>query len=203
MRAEDDDEDAAVAESYNGDTTEDKGGVVATESTDEAATDEAMTEDATAEAGTTDDTTTDDATTDATTTDEATTSDGAVASGAPADGSVAPATEGIVQLSSNEELGSYLVDANGRTLYRYDLDTAEASACTGDCAQTWVPFTVPADTLLVAGDGVTGSLGAIVRDDGSVQVTYNGSPLYYFADDQQPGDTGGQAVENTWWVVNP
>ena len=36
------------------------------------------------------------------------------------------------------------------------------------------------------------SLATIERDDGSKQVTYNGWPLYYFANDRQPGNTNGQ-----------
>ena len=46
------------------------------------------------------------------------------------------------------------------------------------------------------------SLATIERDDGSKQVTYNGWPLYYFANDRQPGNTNGQGVGNVWWVVS-
>ncbi|MFD0455018.1 hypothetical protein ACFQ2H_01000 [Streptomyces violaceoruber] len=49
-------------------------------------------------------------------------------------------------------------------------------------------------------------LKTIKRDDGSEQVTYNGHPLYRFADDQKPGDANGQDVDAfgaKWFVVDP
>jgi predicted lipoprotein with Yx(FWY)xxD motif len=48
-----------------------------------------------------------------------------------------------------------------------------------------------------------GELGTITRADDSVQVTYNGMPLYYFAQDMLPGDTTGQGRGDVWWVVAP
>ena len=46
-------------------------------------------------------------------------------------------------------------------------------------------------------------LDSIRREDGYLQVTYNGSPLYYFAPDETPGDTLGQGVGDVWFVVSP
>ena len=39
-------------------------------------------------------------------------------------------------------------------------------------------------------------------DDGSEQATYNGWPLYYFAQDSAPGDVNGQGVGDVWYVVD-
>ena len=38
---------------------------------------------------------------------------------------------------------------------------------------------------------MTGKLGTITRDDGTLQVTYNGLPLYFFKNDKAPGDANG------------
>jgi len=49
-------------------------------------------------------------------------------------------------------------------------------------------------------------LGTVQRRDGAMQVTYNGWPLYYYARDQNPGDTNGQDVEGfggEWYLVTP
>jgi predicted lipoprotein with Yx(FWY)xxD motif len=46
-------------------------------------------------------------------------------------------------------------------------------------------------------------LGTVERPDGSIQATYNGWPLYYFAGDPGAGDVNGQGVNDIWWVVSP
>ena len=48
-----------------------------------------------------------------------------------------------------------------------------------------------------------GELGTITRDDGSLQVTYNGMPLYYYAKDMARGDTTGEGVGDEWYTVAP
>ena len=51
----------------------------------------------------------------------------------------------------------------------------------GACAAAWPP--VPAEgQVTVTGRAGASDLGTITRPDGSKQVTYDGHPLYYFAD---------------------
>jgi predicted lipoprotein with Yx(FWY)xxD motif len=83
-----------------------------------------------------------------------------------------------------------LTDAEGYTLYWFGPDSATKSACGASCARQWPPVTGPA----VAGTGVTGTIGAIARPDGSRQVTYDGHPLYTTAKDTGPGQTRGNGV---------
>ena len=45
-------------------------------------------------------------------------------------------------------------------------------------------------------------LGTTTRTDGTVQVTYNGWPLYYYVKDKAPGDVTGQDVGGVWYVVS-
>jgi predicted lipoprotein with Yx(FWY)xxD motif len=45
-----------------------------------------------------------------------------------------------------------------------------------------------------------------MRGDGTVQVTYNGHPLYYFVGDRKSGDTRGEgltAFGAGWYVLSP
>src|SRR5215213_3972647 len=51
--------------------------------------------------------------------------------------------------------------------------------------------------------GISGTLSAIDRTDGSQQMTYNDIPLYYYAKDDEPGDAYGQDVGDIWYVVTP
>ncbi len=48
-----------------------------------------------------------------------------------------------------------------------------------------------------------GLLATTERTDDTIQVTYNGHPLYHFAGDEAPGDTNGQNVGDVWFVVSP
>ena len=79
--------------------------------------------------------------------------------------------------------------SNGMTVYIFTKDVKDSgkSACTGDCLKAWPALTVPAGGAPTAGAGVTGKLGTITReDDGTLQVTYNGLPLYFFRTTRHP-----------------
>jgi predicted lipoprotein with Yx(FWY)xxD motif len=103
---------------------------------------------------------------------------------------------------ADTSLGKILVDNNGRTLYMFTKDTMNTSACYDKCAVNW-PY-LPAVASDMVGAGVNASLiGTATRTDGSVQATYNGMPLYYYAPDTQPGDMKGQGVGGVWFVVTP
>ncbi len=97
-------------------------------------------------------------------------------------------------------LGDILTDGDGNTLYLFIPDNQGPSVCNDGCAVAWPPLEGEA----TAGDGVDAALlGTTERDDGTTQATYNGWPLYYYADDSAPGDTNGQAVNDVWWVLSP
>jgi predicted lipoprotein with Yx(FWY)xxD motif len=94
--------------------------------------------------------------------------------------------------------------SNGMTVYTFTSDTAGSgkSACSGGCLTKWPALTVAAGATPTAGTGVAGALGTITRaDDGSLQVTYNGLPLYFFQNDKAPGDTNGSYPN--WNLVKP
>jgi len=116
---------------------------------------------------------------------------------------VVPVTGGaVVNLTQNDELGSFLVDDKGMTLYLFTKDTPNTTVCYEKCAVAWPPLLTTGDP--VAGEGVDASLlGTTDRTDGTVQVTYNGWPLYYYEKDKAPGDVVGQDVGGVWFVVSP
>jgi predicted lipoprotein with Yx(FWY)xxD motif len=97
--------------------------------------------------------------------------------------------------SSNTKLGTYLVGYNGMTVYTYDKDATDTSNCTGQCAVVWPPYIVSSsDNIQNIQTGVTGNVGTLTRDDGTLQLTYNGMPLYFFASDTPSGAPTGQGV---------
>ena len=94
--------------------------------------------------------------------------------------------------------------SNGMTVYTFSKDTANSgtSACTGGCLTKWPALTVAAGAAPTAGSGAAGKLGTITRpDDGTLQVTYNGKPLYFFAGDKAAGDSNG--IYTGWSAVKP
>jgi len=113
-----------------------------------------------------------------------------------------PMPDGAVVEVAESQLGTILVDDEGRTLYVFLNDSAGESTCYDECADSWPAFETDGDPQAV--EGVDESLlGTTERDDGSVQVTYDRMPLYYFAGDDAPGDTNGQGIGEVWYVVSP
>ena len=127
----------------------------------------------------------------------------AAASTAPSAAASSAGGETYTVAVANGTVGAYLTGEDGKTLYIFTPDSANTSTCTDTCAQTWPPFTVAADDTLAAGTGVTGKLTTFARPDGTMQVAYNGVPLYYFAADAKAGDTTGQGKFGKWFVASP
>lgn len=106
----------------------------------------------------------------------------------------------VVTLGSTD-LGQILIDGHGRTLYLYTPDRRNSSTCYGQCAALWPPLLTTSKAR--PAHGVKGPLlGTTKRRDGKLQVTYAGHPLYYFAQDQSPGDVFGQGLQNIWYAVS-
>jgi predicted lipoprotein with Yx(FWY)xxD motif len=107
--------------------------------------------------------------------------------------------------AASTSLGMILVDGSGRTLYLFEKDQPNQSACAGACAAAW-PVDHSSGTPK-AGSGVTASmLGTIKRSDNTTQVTYNRHPLYYYAGDSGAGQQNGQGVDAfgaKWFAVTP
>jgi predicted lipoprotein with Yx(FWY)xxD motif len=102
----------------------------------------------------------------------------------------APETAATVLHTRTIDGVTVLTDAEGYTLYWFGPDTAGWSACQGGCARNWPPVAGPATW----GAGVTGTIGAFARPDGSLQVTYDGHPLYTTTADTGPGQAKGDGV---------
>ncbi|AJY46740.1 COG4315 family predicted lipoprotein [Martelella endophytica] len=98
-------------------------------------------------------------------------------------------------VSSNS--GPVLAGQNGRTLYTYDQDARDVSACYGPCAANWPPYIANSAAQPFA------HYTFVVRTDGQRQWALNGKPLYFRAQDQKPGDTTGQDAAGHWQVARP
>ncbi|MFE7073675.1 hypothetical protein ACFU96_26670 [Streptomyces sp. NPDC057620] len=112
-----------------------------------------------------------------------------------------------VQLAAvrSPALGTHLININQATLYRFDKDSAEpsTSTCAGECAVTWPPVTIVEGGSVYLAGVEEKQVGAIRRDDGSVQLTVGGWPVYRYSGDGKAGDANGQGVGGTWFAVGP
>jgi predicted lipoprotein with Yx(FWY)xxD motif len=116
-----------------------------------------------------------------------------------------PVTGGpTINVSGSTGFGSILVDDEGLSLYLFTNDTqgGESSNCNDDCAIEWPPLLTQGSP--VASEGVDSTLlGVVTREDGSLQVTYNGWPLYRFHGDTTLGESNGQGLDGAWFLVTP
>lgn len=92
-----------------------------------------------------------------------------------------------------------LAGHDGMTLYVFAKDQAHPgkSMCNGFCAKNWPPY------LANASQSATGRFGFVRRDDGGMQWTYEGKPLYFFVKDTKPGQMAGEGFKGAWHVVRP
>ena len=103
----------------------------------------------------------------------------------------APAATSTTALKT-ETIGGKMVLTNGKgfTLYSFAPDTPTTSKSYGTCAAYWPP----AIGTSAAGSGLPGKTTTIKRTDGSLQLTYNGHPLYTYVGDSAPGQASGNNV---------
>ena len=124
-------------------------------------------------------------------------SSSAAAGSTPAAGASSPASSAPASSSGGTALDAHtmggqqvVTNSAGFTVYWFAPDTSTTSKCTGSCATFWPPVKGPATAM----SGVTGTLGTITRPDGTMQVTYDGHPLYTFVKDTAPGQAKGNGL---------
>ncbi|WP_432947727.1 hypothetical protein ACQPXM_11705 [Kribbella sp. CA-253562] len=97
-----------------------------------------------------------------------------------------------------------VVTINGWTAYRFEKDSGDPSesTCYFDCVAAWPPAVTDGTKPQVTGIDPK-LVGSVVRNDGYVQVTLGGWPLYRFAGDQSRSDTKGEGVSGLWSAIRP
>jgi predicted lipoprotein with Yx(FWY)xxD motif len=112
-----------------------------------------------------------------------------------------PAGTATVDVGTTD-LGDVLVDLSGHTLYVFTADGPGSPSCVdASCTKVWPPLT---GSGIAVGTGVPakpGEFKLVPRPDGTQQLTVNGQPLYTFSGDAGPGDTAGQGIGGTRFVV--
>lgn len=101
------------------------------------------------------------------------------------------------------ELGEILVGKDGKTVYYFTQDQKDSgfSSCVDNCRDNWPPVLVDNEPT-ISGD-ITATIGTIKDLEGKKQVTVDGLPIYYWYEDNNPGEVKGQGVGNVWYAVAP
>jgi len=100
--------------------------------------------------------------------------------------------------------GKALFGPSGKVLYVFGPDRGATSHCYGVCAKAWPPLLTTGKPL--AGPDVKANLlGTTKRRNGTLQVTYNRHPLYYYS-----ADTRGKVMcqhanmhGGIWLIIKP
>ena len=104
----------------------------------------------------------------------------------------------VLTSADKAKVGSVIVDAQGRTLYRFTAEGQGVPVCTGACVATWPP------AVVAAASGLPEHVATVRRpDDGRLQLTYDGHPLYRYAGDRSKADANGEGAGGQWFVVKP
>lgn len=157
--------------------------------------------------------------TGASTTDAGTETPSAAATGSdsppespePAPGSAKPSepapaepTPGTRVRVADSDFGPMLYDTAGQAIYLFDKEEGPRAECYGACAADWPPVLTDGEPRGVRG-ARPGLLGTTERRDGTLQVTYGGHPLYFYAHEDPWQVLCHDFVEygGTWFVVQP
>jgi len=110
-------------------------------------------------------------------------------------GSFLPRTAllGVATIGGKPELGAYMEDGGGFLLF--PVYSFSGTSCTGACAAAWPPV-ISQGTPGTLG-ALSGTIGSASLADGTTQLTYNGAPLYFDANEAlKIGPNGAMAEGN-------
>jgi predicted lipoprotein with Yx(FWY)xxD motif len=103
-----------------------------------------------------------------------------------------------------------LVNSAGRALYVSDQEKNQVLCTSGACDAIWSPLTVSDKNDVTTSGPLGKELGTTSRPDGSMQVTFEGRPLYTFSFDHAAGQVNGDGQQDsfdgtnfTWHAATP
>lgn len=117
---------------------------------------------------------------------------------------ISPLPRTDIHLDSTAQLGKFLVDKDGKTLYYFSNDANGQSHCTGGCLTAWPIFYADSATTTFSSALSAADFKTIILSSGTKQTAYKGWPLYYYAPagvQELAGETKGEGVNNVWFVA--
>jgi predicted lipoprotein with Yx(FWY)xxD motif len=96
--------------------------------------------------------------------------------------SIGSSSGGIVSVA-NVDGTDVLADSTGKTLYRATVEKGGKILCVDACASFWEPMLAASGDAKQAAGALDANLGVVKRPDGQLQLTFDGVPLYTFAEE--------------------
>lgn len=87
---------------------------------------------------------------------------------------------GTPLITAASQYGPVLFNGQRQAIYIFDKEKTARSECYGACAEAWPPVLTRGEPV-ARGHVRDRLLGTTKRRDGTMQVTYAGQPLYYYA----------------------
>ncbi len=109
-----------------------------------------------------------------------------------------------VVTTAGSEYGEMLFDRTRQAIYLFDKEGSSRPECYGACAAAWPPVLTKGSPR-ASGQVDAELLGTTRRRDGSMQVTYAGHPLYFYAHEGKNQVLCHNVSEygGLWLVVTP
>jgi predicted lipoprotein with Yx(FWY)xxD motif len=107
---------------------------------------------------------------------------GVAACGSSDDNSGASAATGVVSVATVDGT-DVLADSAGKTLYSAAVEKGGKIRCVGACTTFWQPMLASKAAAQQAAGTLDAPLGVVKRPGGQEQLTFDGLPLYTFAEE--------------------
>jgi len=107
---------------------------------------------------------------------------GIAACGSSNDSGAAASGGGLVSVA-NVDGTDVLADSAGKTLYSAALEKGGRIRCVGACTSFWKPVLASSADAKKAAAGLDANLAVVMRPDGDDQLTFDGLPVYTFAEE--------------------
>lgn len=115
-----------------------------------------------------------------------------------------PEPPGTEVSTSGSQFGQALFDGEDQAIYYFEPERTSEPQCYGSCARAW-PAVLTEGEPEASGRARQDLLGTTERRNGDLQVTYDGRPLYYYAD-EGPGELRCHNIFHQgglWLAVQP
>lgn len=107
--------------------------------------------------------------------------------------------------SIKSKYGRILASKTGMTYYMFLPDSTGKSVCYSSCAAVWPPVTTASPNIPVSGGVKKSLISTFARKGGTLQIQYDGHPLYTYEGDTAPKLTNGEGVNSYggyWYVMS-